>query len=95
MKAIVAGGKIMDVWILTNTFVQSESTSDGWVFRCRDTVVMIGGDAKVIRDDSNKITNQYVEYHYETAGIDYFEYASKILKQREDYIFRAADSINK
>lgn len=72
-----SGGKIMDVWVLRNVYVQSEDKSDGWNFiDSSGNAIMIGGDTKVIRANSDKsILNHYVDYHYEINGGDYYDYA--------------------
>lgn len=78
-----SGGKIMDVWKLNGIYVLSEENLDSWCFCINDTVIMLNGDAKIIRDDDNKISSKYVEYHYEFNGVDYYTYANKILKKKK------------
>jgi hypothetical protein len=71
-----SGGKIMDVWKLTDTFVSSPESSDGWIFRgVGGDSVMIGGDAKVIRINgkNSDLWSEYHEYHMEFEGQTYRE----------------------
>ena len=60
------GSRIMDVWKLQNTFVESEGESDGWSFIDQNgNAILLGGDVKVIRVNSQDIWDKYVEYHYD------------------------------
>jgi hypothetical protein len=63
-----SGGKIMDVYKLTNAMVQSPSGSDGWLFLDQEgNPVYLGGDVKTIRlkQAGGVIWNAYHEYHRE------------------------------
>ena len=75
-----SGGKIMDCWILRNTYVDSEHASDGLRFADKDgNGVKVQGDAKVKRFNSGQIdTKTYVEYHIEDQGASYEEYKAKV-----------------
>ena len=71
-----SGGKIMDVWKLQNSLVQSEEHSDGWLFQDNDgNAVNIGGDTKHFRinnrSDKASLWNQYHEYHFDVQGGSY------------------------
>lgn len=70
-----SGGLIMDVWKLRGVIVQSEDTSDGWLFL--DTAghpIFIGGDVKTIRLLKDKtIWEKYHEYHMEFEAVTYRE----------------------
>lgn len=59
-----SGGTIMDVWKLRNVIVQSESQSDGWLFRDGSgNVIHLGGDVKIIRVNDSIIWDKYHDYH--------------------------------
>lgn len=61
-----SGGVIMDIWVLENTIVQSETDSDGWFFVDKSgNVVHLGGDVKVIRVKDKSLLSKYREYHRE------------------------------
>ena len=69
-----SGGIITDVYKLEDVMVQSEATSDGWLFLDQDgNPVNIGGDMKAIRVVSNKaaVFDSYVEYHIEHDSVTY------------------------
>lgn len=71
-----SGGITTDVYKLEDVMVQSETTSDGWLFVDQnDNAVHIGGDMKAIRVDKNKelIFSKYVEYHQEFDTLTYKE----------------------
>jgi len=71
-----SGGKITDVYKLEDVMVQSEASSDGWLFLDQNgNPVNIGGDMKAIRVVSNKqeVFDRYVEYHMEFEDISYRE----------------------
>ena len=71
-----SGGRIVDVWKLENTLVQSETQSDGWLFTDKaGNPVNIGGDAKAIRFNNKTADwNKYKEYHVEFDLISYEEF---------------------
>jgi hypothetical protein len=61
-----SGGKIMDVWVLTNTIVTSVDNSDGWIFVDNEgNTVAIGEGAKIIRVKDDDTLSKYHEYHIE------------------------------
>lgn len=67
-----SGGVIMDVWVLSNTIVSSETNSDGWFFLDNSgNVIHLGGDCKVIRVKDKSILGKYHEYHREFEKIPY------------------------
>jgi len=69
-----SGGKIMDVWKLKNIIVQSESASDGWLFRDdAGNVINLGGDVKIIRVNNSATWDKYFEYHAEFNTKSYQE----------------------
>lgn len=69
-----SGGRIMDVWKLRNVMVQSETGSDGWLFRDDSgNPIHIGGDVKVIRVESATLFDKYHEYHMEFEKLTYRE----------------------
>lgn len=75
-----SGGKIMDVYKLPNTIVQSSEESDGWLFLDQfDHPVFLGGDVKTIRlkSTSDPLWSQYHEYHIENESISYREKYAK------------------
>ena len=73
-----AGTKIMDVWVLKDAYVESESESDGWRFiDGNSNPVKIGGDAKIIRATDGATFAKYKEYHYEFDGGDYYDFLKK------------------
>lgn len=75
-----SGGKIMDCWVLRDTYVDSEHASDGLRFADKDgNGIKVQGDAKVKRFNSGHIdTKLYVEYHIEEQGISYEEYKAQV-----------------
>lgn len=80
-----SGGIITDVYKLENVMVQSEPTSDGWLFLDQNgNPVNIGGDMKAIRVVSNKsqMFDDYVEYHIEFESISYQEKWSNYKKSK-------------
>ncbi len=61
-----SGGLIMDVWKLTDVFVESEGDSDGWRFINEGgNVKFIGGDVNVTRVNEKGLMDKYHEYHME------------------------------
>jgi hypothetical protein len=67
-----SGGVIMDVWVLSNTIVSSETNSDGWFFvDSNGNVVHLGGDCKVIRVKDKSLLSKYHEYHREFETVPY------------------------
>lgn len=67
-----SGGVIMDIWVLENTIVQSETDSDGWFFVDNSgNVIHLGGDAKVIRVKDKSLLSKYREYHRELDKVPY------------------------
>jgi len=69
-----SGGIIQDVWKIKDTFVDSASGSDGWIFTdANGDSVSLGGDAKVIRVKSASTWDKYIEYHYEFETKTYQE----------------------
>ena len=72
-----SGGRIMDVWKMEDVFCDSEGNSDGWSFIDNSgNVVMVGGDAKVIRvNEKNKkdLWAKYNNYHMEFEAQTYRE----------------------
>lgn len=70
-----SGEKIMDVWVLSDQYVQSEGESDGWNFVDKNgDVIMLGGDVKIIRINDASTLAKYKEYHYEFDGGDYYDF---------------------
>lgn len=70
-----SGNTIMDVWVLKDAYVKSESGSDGWNFIDNDgNPEKIGGDAKIIRVKDRTTLSKYVEYHYEFDGGNYYSF---------------------
>jgi hypothetical protein len=77
-----SGGEIMDCWVLKDSYVKSESSSDGLTLVDNDgNGIIIQGDCKVMRINSAVDMNNYIEYHVETDlipyGDFYREYKSK------------------
>jgi hypothetical protein len=73
----MSGGVITDVYLLDNALLQSEPSSDGWLFLDQNgNPVHIGGDMKAVRctNDKASIFKQYVEYHMD---LDHCTYAEK------------------
>lgn len=70
-----SGGVITDVYLLHNVMVQSEETSDGWLFIDQaGNPVHIGGDMKAIRvTGDHSLFDKYVEYHIEFDPMTYQE----------------------
>lgn len=69
-----SGGLVMDCWVLTDSYVESEENSDGWRFIDNDgNVVHIGGDSKVVRLDDEEDLKNYIEYHMEEESVTYRE----------------------
>lgn len=59
-----SGSRITDCWILKNSYVKSESDSDGLNFVDSDgNGILLQGDSKVIRINNAKDFTGYVEYH--------------------------------
>ena len=76
-----SGGTIMDVWKLRNVMVQSETSSDGWLFRDNSgNVINIGGDVKVIRCLDSQTWEKYHEYHIEFEEKCYQELYAQVGK---------------
>ncbi|HLO11328.1 MAG TPA: hypothetical protein VK190_03605 [Pseudoneobacillus sp.] len=70
-----SGSKIMDCWILRDTFVESEANSDGLRFADEyGNGIVVQGDAKIIRINNPIDLNKYIEYHVETDLIPYDEF---------------------
>ena len=73
-----SGNRIMDIWILPNTYVESEAGSDGCSFVDKSgNSITLQGDVKVIRQNGSKDNQKYKEYHAEIDLIPYEEFASK------------------
>ncbi len=73
-----SGNRIMDVWILPNTFVESEGTSDGCSFvDANGNSIILQGDVKIIRQNGSKTNKEYKEYHAEDDIIPYEEFIKK------------------
>lgn len=71
-----SGGKVMDVYKLRDTIVQSEENSDGWLFKDQNgNPVNLGGDVKVIRlnEKTEELWDKYFEYHMEFETQTYRE----------------------
>lgn len=72
-----SGGRIMDVYILEDVYVQSIDGSDGWRFTDEDeNLIFLGGDVKLIRINENnkdELMEQYHEYHMEHESKTYRE----------------------
>jgi len=71
-----SGGEIMDVYKLQNAIVQSEATSDGWLFKGpKGHPIFVGGDIKTIRlpSTNDPLWDQYHEYHMEFESKSYRE----------------------
>lgn len=61
-----SGGVVTDIYKLEKAMVQSEETSDGWLFVKDGSAVHVSGDVKAIRVNDNKILwDSYKEYHQE------------------------------
>jgi len=70
-----SGGQIMDCWVLRDSYVKSESQSDGLTLvDMNGNGVIIQGDVKIIRDNGKLDTSKYVEYHKELDLISYEEF---------------------
>ncbi len=66
-----SGGRITDVWVLKDAYVESEKNSDGWLFIDGDrNPINVGGDddAKVIRLKDKRDLENYREFHIEIDG---------------------------
>ncbi len=64
-----SGGRITDVWVLKNAYVESEKNSDGWLFIDGDrNPINVGGDAKVIRLKDKRDLENYREFRIEIDG---------------------------
>jgi hypothetical protein len=71
-----SGGVITDVWLLEDQMVQSESGSDGWLFKDKhENPIHVGGDMKANRVNNNKdeIFGMYIEYHMEFDSLTYYQ----------------------
>jgi hypothetical protein len=70
-----SGGRIMDVWILRDSIISSEDSSDGWIFvDSNGYPTALGGDVKIMKDTTNGILlNKYHEYHAEFEKLAYEE----------------------
>lgn len=67
-----SGGEIVDVWILTDVFVESVHGSDGWRFiDGSGNVTFIGGDVKATRIKNRNDLWKYHEYHIEFESESY------------------------
>jgi hypothetical protein len=76
-----SGGDITDVFLLEDVMVQSEPSSDGWLFLDqKGNPTHIGGDMKAIRitSDKQEMFSKYVEYHMEFTPLSYHEYFQKV-----------------
>lgn len=61
-----SGDRIMDIWKLRDTYVDSEPNSDGWSFiDANGDIQMLGGDVKITRVKNSKTWDKYEEYHYD------------------------------
>lgn len=61
-----SGGVVTDIYKLEKAMVQSEQTSDGWLFVKDGSAVHVSGDVKAIRVNDNKVLwDSYKEYHQE------------------------------
>ena len=79
-----SGNHITDVWKMTNVMVQSEETSDGWLFvDDNGNAVHVGGNTKAIRVNDKASINwdKYVEYHSEFSNLTYQQYTDSINKK--------------
>lgn len=75
-----SGGRIMDVYKLTDAIVQSPAGSDGWLFLDNNNnPVYLGGDVKTIRIKNTNDPNwqKYHEYHMEFNSKSYRELYTK------------------
>ena len=73
-----SGNRIMDVWILPDTYVDNEKGSDGCSFIDNDgNSIILQGDVKIIRQNGSKDKNKYKEYHAEIDLIPYEEFINK------------------
>lgn len=70
-----SGGQIMDCWVLKDSYVKSETSSDGLTMVDQNgNGIIIQGDVKIIRDNGKLDTSKYIEYHKETDIISYEEF---------------------
>ena len=70
-----SGNRIMDVWLLKDTYVAENSNSDGCVFTDNDgNSIDLQGDVKIIRIKDLSELNDYKEYHAEKDLISYEEF---------------------
>ena len=77
-----SGNSIADVWVLKNSYVESEKGSDGWRFTDSDgNIIFIGGDVKVMRIDKDSELERWHEYHSEFEARTYQEKTLQIDKQ--------------
>ena len=69
-----SGGRIMDVWVLSDCMVQSDAHGAGWMFRDKSgNVIHLGGDVKVMRLKDLSAVSEYHEYHAEFEKKTYQE----------------------
>lgn len=78
-----SGGTVMDCWILKDIYVESESNSDGLRFVDENgNGIIVQGDSKIIRINSNTDLNKYVEYHIDTDIVPYNEFYKTHIKNK-------------
>lgn len=79
----MSDGKIMDCWILHNSFVSFENYADSINFTDNDgNAIILKGTVKVVRVN-NSINTRYVEYHAENTTKTYAEvYAESVGTQQ-------------
>jgi hypothetical protein len=67
-----SGGRIMDVWVLENTFVMEGEHGAGFQFvDSAGNVVHLGGDARIIRLKDAAALSRWHEYHAESEQLTY------------------------
>ena len=70
-----SGGQIMDCWVLRNTYIKSEDTSDGIRFMDEDgNGIIVQGDAKIVRTKDERELGKYIEYHIDKDFVPYLEF---------------------
>lgn len=73
-----SGGQIMDCWILHDSYVKQNDSTDGFSLVDKNgNGILVQGDSKIIRMNSRVDESKYIEYHKEADLISYEDFYNK------------------
>lgn len=76
-----SGGQIMDCWILYDSYVKQNDSTDGFSLVDKNgNGILVQGDSKIIRMNNRIDESKYMEYHKEKDLISYEDFYNKYHK---------------